>query len=136
MKQFLALVLLATLAACGSAAEKSHASTDPCDVIGIAGAIDNESGSNDAPKIKGDRLDDLAANIVQCEAASETAVSDPHDPLNLQLARANLAAGKAYALAGDAGDARQHLSTAAFTAKFVGDGQVESEAAAALKALH
>ncbi|MDQ2991785.1 MAG: hypothetical protein M3R30_03050 [Candidatus Eremiobacteraeota bacterium] len=136
MKQLLALALIATLAACGSSANRSSASSDPCDASGIAGAIDNESGSNDAPKTKGDRLDDMVANIVQCEAASGTASTDPHDPLNLQFARANLAAGKAYALAGDASDARQHLSTAVFTAKFVGNAQVESEANAALKALH
>lgn len=135
MKGFLALALFAALAACGSSTHAS-ASNDPCDATGIANTIDDESGSNDAPKIKGDHLDDLAANIAQCEAASETAASNPHDPLNFQLARANLAAGKAYALAGDAGDARQHLSSAAFTAKFVGDAQIEREANAALKALH
>lgn len=135
MKQFLALALLAALAACGSG-NHVGASNDPCDASGIAGAIDNESGSNDAPKIKGDRLDDLAANIGQCEASSASALTDPHDPLNLQLARAYLAAGEAYADAGDASDARQHLSMAAFTAKFIGNTQIQSKAIVALKELH
>lgn len=131
--RLLAGALVVALTACGSG---TSGASDPCDAAGIAKAIDATVASSDAPAEKGDRLDDLAANITQCEASSPTALSDPHDPLNLQLARAALAAGKAYAEAGHRDDAQRYLSTAAFTAKFVGDPQLESEAAAALKTLH
>jgi hypothetical protein len=131
--RLLAGALVAVLTACGSGASGT---SDPCDAAGIAKAIDAAVASSATPAKKGDQLDDLAANITQCEASSPTALTDPHDPLNLQLARADLEAGKAYAAAGDREDARRYLSTAAFTAKFVGDARLEGAAAAALKALH
>ena len=129
--RLVAVALFLALAGCGS--NTSTASSDPCDATAIGKAIDAAAASSDAPAKRGFRLDDIAAGITQCEASSATASTDPKDPLNLQLARANLAAGKAYALADNAADARQDLSSAAFTAKFVGDVRLESDAAAALK---
>jgi hypothetical protein len=128
-----AVALVVALAGCGS--NTSTASSDPCDPSGIATAIDATAASSDAPARRGYQLEDIAANVTQCIAASSTAMTDPKNPLNLQLARANLAAGKAYALAGQKADARQDLGSAIFTAKFVGDAQLESDAAAALQAL-
>jgi hypothetical protein len=135
--RLLATVLLSALAACGSSNQsaQSGGTSDPCNPSGIASAIDAASASNDAPAKRGDRLDDLVAGIVQCEASSATAQTDRHDPLNLQLARANLAAGNAYAQAGQKSDAMRYLSTASYTAKFIGDAQIQSEAAGALKNL-
>ena len=132
--RLLAVALFVALAGCGS--NTSTASTDPCDPSGIANAIDAAATSSDTPAQRGFHLEDIAANITQCEASSATASTDPKDPLNLQLARANLAAGKAYALAGKKADARQDLASAAFTAKFIGDAQLESDASAALASLH
>jgi hypothetical protein len=132
-----ATVLLCALAACGSSSQtaQSSASAGPCDPTGISGAIDAAVASTAAPAKRGDRIDDLISGIIQCEAASGTAQTDPHDPLNLQLARANLEAGKAYAQAGDKADANRYLSTAAFTAKFIGNTRLETEATTALKGL-
>jgi len=129
MKRFAALALLGALAACSGGA------TNPCDPAGIGRAIDDEAGGADPAAKKADRLDDLAAGIVQCEASSATARTDPKDPLNLQLARANLAAGRAYAAAGNAGEARRHLDYATFTARFVGDDDLAKQIAAARAAL-
>jgi hypothetical protein len=128
-----AAALALALAGCG--ANNSAASSDSCDASAIGSAIDATAASSDAPAKRADHLDDIAATITQCEASSATASTDPKDPLNLQLARAHLAAGKAYAQAGDTADARQDLAGAAFTAKFVGDAALESEAVAALRAL-
>jgi len=87
--------LVVALAGCGS--NSSTGSSDPCDATAIGKAIDAAAASSDAPGKRGYRLDDIAAGITQCEASSATASTDPKDRLNLQLARANLAAGKAYA---------------------------------------
>jgi len=125
--------LVVALAGCGSST--STASSDECDAGAIGRAIDTAAASGDAPAKRCFQLDDIAASITQCEASSATASTDRKDPLNLQLARANLAAGKAYTLAGDKPDARQDLAGAAFTAKFIGDVGLESDATAALKAL-
>lgn len=125
--------LIVALAGCGS--NTSTASSDPCDATAIGNAIDAAAASSDAPAKRALHLDDIAAAVTQCEASSATASTDPKDPLNLQLARANLAAGKAYASAGNASDARQDLAGAAFTAKFIGDTALEADATAALKAV-
>lgn len=127
--------LVAVLAGCGGGSD-SAASAGSCDATAIGNAIDAAAASSDAPAKRADHLDDIAATITQCEASSATASTDPKDPLNLQLARAHLAAGKAYALAGDKAGAREDLAGAAFTAKFAGDAALESEATAALHALH
>lgn len=132
MRRLVVLALAATLAACSNG---GGSAADPCDAAGIGRAIDDVSASNAAPAKKADDLDDLAANIVQCEASSPTARTDAKDPLNRQLARANLAEGEALAAAGEVAEARLHLDYAAFTAKFVGDGAMGARIAAAIAAL-
>ncbi len=132
MKRLIALAFVAALTACGGSHSNSNGAQDPCDAAGIGGAIDSVTASSDTPAKKAYAFEDLAAGITQCESVDVAARTDPKDPLNLQLARVNLAAGKAYILAGNKADAKQHFAYAAFTAKFIGNPDIAAEANTAL----
>ena len=136
MKRLIALLFVAALTACGGSHGSTTVAQDPCDATGIGGAIDATDASNDAPAKKAFALDDLAAGIVQCESVDIGARTDPKNPLNFQLARVNLAAAKAYALASQKADAKTHYAYAAFTAKFIGNTEIATEATAALAAMN